>query len=202
MTTKHEVFSARPARPSRRGFTLVELLLVMFILSVLVALVVGVSWYVIEQGRKQETISNQKRLMAAIDAFRKVTGHVPGAIASERCTYNPASAVEDNYLPSKLMGNLIGVLSSGNPSSTSGDNSSPIYRATRPFIGDTGASMTNDAWGNAMVYLMDGGVGGRPVIVSAGSDGKFGYGGFTDGKSYTPAQLAQFQKDNVRSDVN
>jgi len=195
MTTRHDIRAVRPERPSRWGFTLVELLLVMFILSVLVGLVVGVSWYVIEEGRKKETLGSQKRLMAAIDAFRKVEGHVPGAIAAEGVSYEPDSSAADKWDPDKLMPRLIFVLSTGSPTGTV-DVNLPLYRATRPFL--DGVS-TTDAYGKSMLYLKDGGVGGKPVIVSAGPDGVFGYE-----KAYktNPTQQKQYQKDNIRSDMN
>ncbi len=202
MRTKHETHVARPAHASRWGFTLVELLLVMFILSVLVGLVVGVSWYVIEEGRKKETLIKQKNLLAAIDGFRKVTGHVPGELTTEKCTYNPDSSQEDLYSSTKLMANLRNVLTTGNYDNTNPDINSPIYKATHPFLGeDNGSALLTDAWGNSMLYLKNGGMGGTPLIVSAGPDGKFGYGGKTDG-TYTTAQLTQFKKDNIRSDTN
>ncbi len=181
MRTRHETHAARPAHPSRWGFTLVELLLVMFILSVLVGLIVGVSWYVIEQGRKQETLSNQKRLMAAIDAYRKVTGSVPNVV------YKPDLTSASD--PNQVMTSLLALLSTGSPNG-------PIYRATRPF---TDGVPTIDAYGKSMLYLYDWGVGGKPVIVSAGPDGIFGYE-----KEYktNPTLQKQYQKDNIYSDMN
>ena len=181
MRTRHETHAARPAHPSRWGFTLVELLLVMFILSVLVGLIVGVSWYVIEQGRKQETLSNQKRLMAAIDAYRKVTGNVPNVV------YKPDLTSASD--PNQVMGLLLTTLSTGSPNG-------PIDRATRPFL--DGVS-TLDAYGKSMLYLYDGGVGGKPVIVSAGPDGVFGFEKEYKGNSILQKQ---YQKDNIRSDMN
>lgn len=199
MTARHRLHIARPGHPARRGFTLVELLLVMFILSVLVGLVVGVSWYVIEMGRKKETLSRQKNLIGAIEGFRKVTGHVPGDLPAEQISYEPDSSVPYKYYPDKIMGNLINVLRTG--SYTTNDNpdtTSAIYKATNPFLGESGLANTTDSWGNSMLYLKDGGVGGKPVIVSAGPDGKFGYGG----KLETGGVNKQYQKDNVRSDMN
>lgn len=193
MRTKHETHAARPVRPSRWGFTLVELLLVMFILSVLVGLIVGVSWYVIEQGRKQETLSGQKRLMAAIDAYRKVTGSVPNVV------YKPDLTSSSD--PTLVMSLLLTCLRTGSPTGIL-DVNSPLYRATLPFLGDDShppITPTTDAYGKSMLYLYDGGVGGKPVIVSAGPDGKFGYEKDYRGNS---TLQKQYQKDNIRSDMN
>jgi prepilin-type N-terminal cleavage/methylation domain-containing protein len=193
MTTMHEIHAARPAHPSRWGFTLVELLLVMFILSVLVGLVVGVSWYVIEEGRKKETLSGQKRLMAAIDAYRKVTGSVPNVV------YKPD--LMSSADPNQVMSLLLTCLRTGSPTGIL-DVNSPLYRATLPFLGDEShppITPITDAYGKSMLYLYDGGVGGKPVIVSAGPDGLFGYE-----KAYKtyPTQQKKYQKDNIRSDMN
>jgi prepilin-type N-terminal cleavage/methylation domain-containing protein len=201
MTTRYEIHAARPAHPSRWGFTLVELLLVMFILSVLVGLVVGVSWYVIEEGRKKETLSSQKKLMAAIDAYRKVTGHVPGT--TEGVSYEPDSSSQDKWDPARVMGRLLICLTTGEGDGTVAvDFNSPLYKATLPFLGDAShppITPTTDAYGKPMLYLNDKGVGGKPVIVSAGPDGKFGYE--KEYKLY-PDRQKQYQKDNIRSDMN
>ena len=202
MTARHRLQIARPGRPARWGFTLVELLLVMFILSVLLALVVGVSWYVVEEGRKKETIVRQKNLLAAIDAFRKVTGRVPGEITTDGIFFDPDSSVTYKYNAGELMTRLINVLTTGSYTNANPDINSAIYKATSPFLGQASGTMITDAYGNSMLYIKDGGVGGKPVIISAGPDGKFGYGGKTDGSTTNALVNKQAQKDNIRSDMN
>jgi hypothetical protein len=162
----------------------------MFILSVLVALAVGVSWYVIEEGRKKETISTQKRLIAAIDVYTKISGGVPPVV------YEPDSSVSYKRDPGEVMTRLYNLLTSGSQTTNNPDVTSPLYKATRPFL--EGVS-TTDAYGNSMLYLKDGGVGGRPVIVSAGPDGKFGY---EVAYKLKPIEQKKYQKDNIRSDMN
>ncbi len=196
MTTTHKTRAARPGRHSRWGFTLVELLMVMFILSVLVGLVVGVSWYVIETGRRKETIITQKKLLAAIDAYRKVTGRVPDDL-TDKVYYDPDSSISYKYNPQEVMGRLLNVLTTGTYDNTYPDVNSAIYKATHPFLGESSVNLTTDAYGNSMVYLKDGGMGGTPAIVSAGPDGKFGFE-----KGQTDAQRQQYRKDNIRSDMN
>lgn len=190
MTTMHRTRAGRLVSPSRWGFTLVELLLVMFILSVLVALTVGVSWYVIEEGRKKETVNTQKRLIAAIDAYSKVSGKVPDVV------YEPDSSVSYKWSPSEHMARLTNQLTTGSQTNNNPDVTAPLYKATRPFL--DGVS-TTDAYGNSMLYLKEGGLGGRPVIVSAGPDGKFGY---EVAYKLKPEDQKKYQKDNIRSDMN
>jgi type II secretory pathway pseudopilin PulG len=141
------------------------------------------------QIRKQETVNKQMRLIAAIDAYRKTTGAVPNVV------FDPDSSDPDQREPARQIALLLAKLRGAGPDD-------PVYKATKPFLGDDPERSTRDAYGNAMLYLKDGGVGGKPVIVSAGPDGKFGYGGKTDGATTNAPVNKQTQKDNIRSDMN
>ena len=138
------------------------------------------------QGRKQETAAAQMRLIAAIDAYRKVTGAVPDV------PYDPESSDPNKREPARQIALLLAKLRGAGPDD-------PVYKATRPFLGDTAEGLTSDAYGNAMLYLKDGGVGGKPVIVSAGPDGKFGW---EPAYKTSPDLQKKYRKDNIRSDVN
>jgi hypothetical protein len=142
-----------------------------------------------EDGRKKDTIVKQKMLLAAIDAYRKTTGAVPDV------AYDPDSSDPNKSDPARQMALLVAKLQGK-------DRDDPVYKATKPFLGDDPERSTRDGYGNAMLYLKDGGVGGKPVIVSAGPDGKFGYGGKTDGATTNAPVNKQAQKDNIRSDMN
>lgn len=179
-------------RPRRWAFTLVELLLVMFIMSVVASLVVGVSWYVIEQGRKSETAVKQKRLIEAIKAYTKVDGTSKLATV----VYNPGSARTYERLPSEHMGRLLNLIRTGSLTTTDIDRNNPIYKATSPFLGnDDGQSLVTDAYGNAMIFQRDKGFGGAPRIVSAGPDGIFGFG-----DQAVTLNAIKCQRDNIYSD--
>jgi len=141
------------------------------------------------QRRKRETIRTQKTLIAAIDAYRRKTGSVPDVV------YDPTSSKPDEREPARQMALLAAKLRGK-------DRDDPVYKATKPFLGDDPERSTRDAYGNAMIYLKDGGVGGKPVIISAGPDGKFGFGGKTDGATTNAPVNKQAQKDNIRSDMN
>ncbi|MGB2824953.1 MAG: prepilin-type N-terminal cleavage/methylation domain-containing protein [Phycisphaerae bacterium] len=158
-------------RPRRRGFTLVELLLVMFVLSVLVALVVGVGSYVIEQARITETVANQQALIAAIDAYRKVTGYFPDA--------------------NGLEGDIESLMDTLQP-----DGNAPreveIRKEVTPFLKAGSGSLMVDAFGTTMKYYARRGLGGKPLVVSAGPDGDFGDIPVNETK----------QRDNIRSDTH
>jgi type II secretory pathway pseudopilin PulG len=180
------------ARRSRRwAFTLVELLLVMFIMSVVASLVVGVSWYVIEQGRKAETVVKQKRLIEAIKAYTKVVGKAPDL------GKNPITKVpyEDIAILHRKL--LLGPTADANSGTENFDRNNIYYKATSPFLGnDDGGSLLADAYGKAMIYQKDKGFGGAPRIVSAGPDGYFGLS--TDEPGVVDA--LKCQRDNIYSD--
>jgi len=199
MTAKRIARLGDSPRTRAKAFTLVELMVVMFIMSVVAALVVGVSWYVIQQGRKSETRDKQRKLVEAINAYRKVTGHVPDI------DYGPDLANSDTATPprykdkSRLMLALIQILWGYSRPSTytsnigSPDYNSAEYKATRPWLGSGAMSLTSDAYGNTMLYLKNRGFGGTPRIVSAGPDKMFG-------DEIGLANPAQYQSDNIYSD--
>lgn len=170
----HSGFPAGPA--GRRGFTLVELLLVMFVMAVLVSLVVGVGTYVIEQGRRDETLSKQALLMSAINAYHRVTHKYP----SDR---HPDSPDDPNASIDALMLYLRAEQNTG------GDMAEEILEATRHHLQAIAGNEKLDAWGNMMRYYAKLGLGGKPLIVSPGPDEDFG------------EDDTDYRKDNIRSDT-
>jgi hypothetical protein len=137
-----------------------------------------------------ETIGKQKTLLGAIAAYRKVTANVPNVV------YNPTSSRIYEKDPGQEMARLLNLLNGRAITSTDANpvTTSAVYKATHPFLGDdNGNSVITDAYGHTMIYLMDGGVGGMPRIVSAGPDGQFGWE-----PGSTPAQ----KNDNIDSDRN
>ena len=67
----------RQAQAGRRGFTIVELLVVMFVLAILVALVVGVSTYVMDTQAANQTRAAQAILLQAVHAYEDKHGEPP-----------------------------------------------------------------------------------------------------------------------------
>jgi prepilin-type N-terminal cleavage/methylation domain-containing protein len=170
-----------------RGFTLVELLLVMFVMSVLVALVVGVGSYVVELERKKETVATQERWLAALEAYRNVTQKYPDT----NTTILPGGTNEKiNTYPGSMSDLVAALQGAKDPSMTA-----KIYQATKAYVGEGSTGSTtvplsmNDAYGTPMRYYKDKGVGGKPLILSAGPDADFGV---TNDKKRT---------DNIRSDT-
>jgi len=145
-------------------------------LSLLYLVLLAFSHPPFSEPRKEETISNQDRLLAAIDAYRKVTGKFPP---------DPDPSIQSR--PESNMAALLKHL--GGQASKDADEGRRIAKATRGFLGRDPDSLTKDAWGRTMVYFRDRGLGGKPVIISAGADGEFG----SDDKKR--------REDNIRSDT-
>jgi prepilin-type N-terminal cleavage/methylation domain-containing protein len=77
----------RTLRPS--GFTLVELLAVMLILTVLMTLVVGGSKLIFAYVYTEQTKSNMKIIMSAISEYQQSVGTVPASLSDLKS--NPAA---------------------------------------------------------------------------------------------------------------
>lgn len=204
------------------GFTLVELLLVMFVMSVLVALVVGVGTYVIDRARMEETVTTQTRILAAVAAYRNVTNRVPDTASDPNTSLGQLITTLRAEENAKEWANgtsyAAGDIARDNPDASywtcAFAHSAPgqlftfaqaraanvtywkmhtlktkIYRATKPFLGEGTTVSTTDAYGVQMRYYSDRGLGGKPLILSAGPDGDFG-------------RLSEKRrKDNIRSDT-
>ncbi len=146
------------------AFTLIELLVVMGILAILVAIIAGVAGYVMRSANAKDTAATQAILMDAIQTWHDKDTNTP-----KRYPPTDPSGVA-------LIKCLLGNYGAGWPDATS-----PSVRAAKevlqklskdayPYYTDP----VRDAWGVAMQYSETGGLGGRPVIISAGADGKFG----------------------------
>ena len=145
----------RQPEPRRAGLTLIELLAVMFILAILVALVVGVGRYVIDDANKRKTQQTLTVLKEAAQSYHD---------AASPKTYpdgngNDASAAE-----------IFSALTIQEDSPRVQAAMERIRRLPEDAIGD---GVFLDAWGRKIRYDKDGGFGGRPVFISAGSDDKF-----------------------------
>ena len=171
----HRVFGPRHWAGAK-GFTLIELLLVMFILTVLVALGVGVASYVIDQARITETVAAQQTLISAIEAYKRATGSYPA--------YDPNSDGTDLSVYTVVQ-TLKGDRAAND------EQRKEIQEATMASIQVGG--FDTDGFGTPMRYYARRGLGGKPLVVSAGPDGKFG-----DEDDQTDESK---KRDNIRSDT-
>jgi len=164
------------AQPTRRfattaatkAFTLVELMVVMLILGIIVALVVGISDYVMREAVLKQTQESQRILMNAIQAYYD---------NSRPKAYPPDTGTDLQTMPQMEASGeqLVQYLTEGgDPNNPTPDH--PACQAAKEKLRDLSQEAYDpphfrDAYGNAMGYDADGGIGGGPVIISAGPDG-------------------------------
>jgi len=168
---------ATTAATVRKAFTLVELMVVMLILGIIVALVVGISDYVMREAVLKQTRESQRILMNAIQAYydnSRPKAYPPDKPGTEW-------SVEDSGEQ------LLQYLTEGSdPNNPTPDH--PACQAARERLRDLSQEAYDppyfrDAYGNIMGYQEAGGIGGGPVIISVGPDGNF-----------------DTEPDNIRSD--
>jgi prepilin-type N-terminal cleavage/methylation domain-containing protein len=162
-----------PCRPGRRlrGFTLVELLVVIGIIAILVGLVAGISQHVMNESSRRETTAAQATLKGAINAFHEVMGFDPNTGTSPLMLKDPNSGV---YLLNMLRGKAAN-------GAADLPQAKAIQAATMKILAKLpgtalkdGNSGVHDGWGNTMCYGPTGALGDMPLLISAGLNGKFG----------------------------
>lgn len=166
------------ALKSVRGFTLVEMLVVISIIAVLVLIVVGVSQIVVGKTGTMQTKLNMEVIHQAIAAYGEVKGYYPPDETDFGGNPNPGAWPARDWEAYKRGLNLYKELSSV-----------PQARAQIAHLDKDATRKINgnnvfvDGFDKYLEYFSDQGVGGTPVVISAGGDGRF-----------------DTEKDNVRSD--
>ena len=144
----------------RGGFTLTEMMAVMLIMTVLVLLVVGVSRYIQVKAARSETEAYQAIIKRSLQAYYEDQKAYPES------SYEADDADKGKQLFLDLK---------GNPAAERELRALPVSALN--------GNRFRDGFKNPMGYLKEDGIGGTPVIISAGPD-----------KDFTT------QKDNIRSD--
>ncbi len=160
-----------------RGFTLVEMLVAVFVIAVLISVVVGVSGIVVRRSAVDHTRESMRIIGLAMKAYKESTGRYP-AEATELGDAPAGWADRDwqAYMRSK---GLYDKLMANTPAQE-------VLRALPPdsVASPQGGNKTFvDGFGKYMDYFRDKGARGFPLLLSAGLDGGF-----------------DRQEDNVRSD--
>jgi prepilin-type N-terminal cleavage/methylation domain-containing protein len=202
---RHGTAVAMPGRPSplgpralaaaRRGFTLIEVLVVILILGILMALVVGVGKSVMIEVARQKTISIQALLVRAIAAYEGAQGAMPTQLPDASLPPKTSTPTDygynknaDEWRAAIRISDLYTQLMA-EPASQKiilGLPPESVYKPTVTFRSDnTGRyKLFRDGFDNDMDYRAAG-LGGRPVVISGGPDGHLG---------------GAFDNDNISSD--
>ena len=158
-----------------RGFTLVEMIIVVIIIGILVTVVVGVSKMVVARAASEKTRTYMQTITLAINAYREAAGDYPPEETD-------IPAVPEEWYPGmrpsekrqrmwsafcrnkKLYQQLIAVpLAQKRLAALPEDAVSSIY----------GENVFVDGFETYMDYFRTGGIGGLPVLISAGADRTF-----------------------------
>ncbi len=171
--------AAETGRASDRhsAFTLIELLVVIFILGILVTLVVSISGYILDKSNRDQTLANQKVILAAIGAYHDITDAYPPDTDDALDPLVPGTLT----LVERTGWVLLRYLKGADPPISSAALARRIQDATGKSLlnlptdafGGESVDGFRDAYGQYMEYSSTGGLGGRPAIISAGPDGDF-----------------------------
>ena len=161
----------------KTGFTLVEMLVVVFVIAILVTIVVSVAKIVTGRASKEQTSVTMKAILNAVEAYREVTGSYP----AEESDFSGQPAVGwtasdwQAYKRVKLLYEQLVTVPQAQTRLTAlaGDAVLRVY----------GNDVFCDGFGKHMDYYRDKGAGATPLLLSAGPDGDF-----------------DTKEDNVRSD--
>ncbi len=129
---------------------MIELLVVMFIMAVVVALIVGVSKYVMDGAAKKQTETAQEIVLQAIQEYRRVKNAVPPDSGGEYKTDVLMEALEECEQSAKIVEKL----------------SKEVYPQRRGEL--------RDGYDKPMRYYQDEAIGNEPLLLSAGPDRKWG----------------------------
>lgn len=189
-----------PARAGRAAFTLVELMVVIFIIAIVIAMVVSVSKYVREESARKQTEATQALVMSAVDAFYTAFDKYPADNQTDpsRNTAGHDTTPDPQSIEKSVQTLMVYLTGSwnGTPGLQADDytylvnNSAPdtialkakiqaltsdkLLQLPKDAYDPTASALTiHDGYGQPMRYEQKGGLGGRPVLISAGPDEKF-----------------------------
>lgn len=135
---------SRPFSTGGKGFTLIEMLVVIVIIGLLVSMIVGVSMWIYTEASRKTTQGYQGAIVAAIETYYNVQHAYP----------------LENFPPATTRSNALYLQLTAVPQSAD-----KVRALPREAV--SGAGEFLDAWGNLMDYRL---LGGRPVLISHGPD--------------------------------
>ena len=179
-------YSSHAGRPRHGAFTLIEMLVVVVILVIVITLVVSVGSYIRSSAQEKKVRSWETLIMTAVQAYYDKNHKYPDPNKPDvPNTTDMQIAVKDR---SKNLYKQLNDL-----------RESQAKMAGLPseaIINDGGKSFFADPNGVAFDYSDTGGLGGAPVIVSAGPDKLFP----DPTNSNSAKRYPEAEDDNIRSD--
>lgn len=152
--------------PAGRGFTLIELMVVVAILAILTTLIVSVSSFVRTKAMQDDTQANMKIIMSAIMAFQNATDKFPTSTVPG----NPHAADTEQAESENLYDQLHKIPQCRQILQNLPPN---ILVKTGTYPDGTPKIMFVDSFATGKPMDYYGSLAGRPTLVSAGKDGDF-----------------------------
>jgi len=180
MTTLTRAQRNRPFILSTRGFTLVEVIVILAVVSILVAIVTPTVLKYITEAQQSRAEEDVRALSVVINDLIKDTGQFPGAKLATGKTFlcGPGTPSTGDWGDATTCGDLTLHLISNDPNQDASPNGTGDYRTTgrRKYKGPYVQVLNEDPWGNAYQINAISLVGGDTTptwIISAGPDGAF-----------------------------
>ncbi len=171
--TNNAAASSLP-HPAPQAFTMIEMLVVIFILGVLAMIMVSVAGYVMSRASEQETAAIQKTVLEAIQAWHDAY-YDPNQPGNKVYPLSNDPNVDPNSSGRVLVSWLTRGGADGNSSQAPYVKAATEQLLKLPQVvwnGDPNQAV-KDGWGVDMHYEPRGGLGGKPVVISAGPDRRF-----------------------------
>ena len=199
--------AGQTTQPARAGFTIIELIITISIIMLLAGIVIGISAYVMDKSSREETLADQKIVLTAIQQYQDIMMGSTVPTPPDAGGFGPGSlgATEAETTEALLMALVEYKKWNGVNHDDLIDNNAfrraKVIQACRAALeklpqecwNKDNPYVLNDAWGQPMRYDADGGMGGCPLLESAGEDRLWG----TD----DPNNPDGHEKDNIRSDT-
>ena len=164
--------------PNSKGFTLVEIIVILAVISILVAILTPTVLKYIDEARGDRAGADVKNINAMINDLIKDTGQYPGAKLESGNTFLCSStgtvgqAGWGTTVTCESLDNHLVVNSPGTTATSDDYPSSGKFRWKGPYI----TNLSEDPWGNGYQINASTLVGGNTSVtwvISAGPDGTF-----------------------------
>jgi prepilin-type N-terminal cleavage/methylation domain-containing protein len=170
-------------KPTAQGFTLIEIIVILAVISILVAIMTPTVLKYIEEAQLNRAEEDVKVINAALNDLIKDTGQYPGSLASQNficgsgtiATAGATGWAASSAVCSSLTNHL--VINDPDDDGTAGEATDDYRTSGRfRFRGPYAQSINEDPWGNAYEVNASTLVGGNTSptwVISAGPDGTF-----------------------------